>query len=177
MRRALEQDVLRLQVAVHNVPAVQVLQGLQQLAHDAARIGLTARAVVDEIVEELAAVDQLHDEAELALGLKHVPVLDDVRMREGLEDARLGQDLLFDRIVDLTSRLASAQLTRKLLLLHALHRQFAPRFPVHDLLHDSERSPPELGHLVVVARRAHVLRATTRAEAGVLQQLDRSRRW
>ena len=161
---------------MHNVPAVQVLQGLQQLAHDAARIGLTARAVVDEIVEELAAVDQLHHEAELALGLEHVPVLDDVRMREGLEDARLGQDLLFDRIVDLTSRLAS-QLTRKLLLLHALHRQFAPRFPVHDLLHDSERSPPELGHLVVVARRAHVLRATTRAEAGVLQQLDRSRRW
>eukprot|EP00964_Phaeocystis_antarctica_P090399 scaffold57831_cov72-Phaeocystis_antarctica.AAC.6 len=143
VRRALEQDVLRLQVAVHNVPA---------LAHDAARIGLTARAVIDEIVEELAAVDQLHDEADLALVLKNVVELDDVRMREVLEDARLGQNLRL-HLIDLNARLAS-QLTKELLLLHDLHCEVPPRSSVHHLFHNSERSPPELAHLIVVARRA-----------------------
>ena len=52
-RRLLEQQILRLEIAVHNVPRMQVAQSLQQLLHDVACIGLTERAALDQMIEEL----------------------------------------------------------------------------------------------------------------------------
>merc|ERR1719271_1849801 len=94
LQRALlvEQHVLELQVAVCDGGEVAVGDAVEHLVEEVARDGLGHRggAAVDDLVEELAAARQLHED-EVQVRVAALPDAvrldaDDVRMRELLED-------------------------------------------------------------------------------------------
>jgi hypothetical protein len=65
-----QQDVLRLEVAVHDVERVQVLEHEEELRAVEARVLLAEALLLLQVVEELAAVDQRKDEVQLLLALE-----------------------------------------------------------------------------------------------------------
>lgn len=84
-----EQDVLGLDVAVHDPEAVAVRDGGEELADEAAGLGLGEGSAVGDDVEEGAAVAELHDEGEGGGGVEGVDDGDDVGVR-GEEGHDLG---------------------------------------------------------------------------------------
>jgi hypothetical protein len=77
-----EENVLRLEVAVNNALGVDVLQALGDLHEDVARRGLVEGAPLHYLVEEVASRDQLHDEVELVLILDGLEERHDLRVPE-----------------------------------------------------------------------------------------------
>ena len=79
-----EEDVLRLQVAVDDVPVVQVLHGVEDLGEyprrgdlvEATRTALVA-GPLDDLIEELAALAELGDDVNVLGVLEDVPQADD----------------------------------------------------------------------------------------------------
>jgi hypothetical protein len=67
-----QQEVLRLDVAVHHAHIVAVLDGHEQRAHDAGCVVLGELATLDNDIKQLSARAQLHDQADVRVILKHV---------------------------------------------------------------------------------------------------------
>lgn len=91
---AVEQDVLWLQIAMHDALLVRMGEALQRGEHD----GLSdfeweLAAVFMDVVPEAAALAILHDEPWDAFALALVEQLDDVRMAELRGDGYLPQEL------------------------------------------------------------------------------------
>ena len=92
---AVEQDVLWLQIAMHDALLVRMGEPLQRGEHD--RLGGFQRhlaAVLHDEVPQAAALAILHDEPRNALAVALVVELDDVRMAELRGDGHLPQELL-----------------------------------------------------------------------------------
>ena len=96
-RARLEQDVVRLHVAVHDAAPVRVGERPRHLAQDARRLGRregTARA--NPLAQRLA-LDVAHDEEDEAAGLADAMDGDDVRVREAGRHAGLADEPLARR--------------------------------------------------------------------------------
>ena len=85
----IEQQVLRLQVSVHNTELVQVFDSADYLLEELASLSLFELLFLDDVVEKLAAADKLHDEEELLWRLNDFKQLDDIRVSDKLENVNL----------------------------------------------------------------------------------------
>mmetsp|Transcript_22684 Transcript_22684/g.35057 ORF Transcript_22684/g.35057 Transcript_22684/m.35057 type:complete len:354 (-) Transcript_22684:144-1205(-) len=89
-----QQQVLRLQVPVHDVVGVQVVQRAQQQGHQVARLLLRVLLLLHDAVEQLPAHHQLEDEDGLRALVEHVRQLDHVLVVQLLHDL----DLVLQRL-------------------------------------------------------------------------------
>src|SRR5215207_6426850 len=89
-----EQDVLRLDVAVDDTTRVRVLERRGDLACDADRIGHWEHALAVEPLPERLAVEKWHDVEQPSIDLARVEKGNDVRMRESCRDLDLSQETL-----------------------------------------------------------------------------------
>ena len=89
---ALEEDVLRLDVAMDDAALVGVLQRLGGLAGDAKRVVQRQLLLPVEPVPERLALDERHDVVEQAFGLSRVVQAEDVGVLEGGGDADFAEE-------------------------------------------------------------------------------------
>ena len=135
-----EQEVLGLDVAVHDIRTVDVLQRAGHLPHERRGVALGVRASIAEPVEDLASGGELEDQPVHVLHLEAVDHADNVAVPpDGSEHG----ELLLHR-----TRFGPAlvnELERKLLACQLARHQ----------LDDGERTLPESGaHLVRIERVA-----------------------
>jgi hypothetical protein len=78
-----------LEVAMGDATLVEVFDGTDDLAHNVGRVLLRILAPLDNLVKQLLAVHQLHDEKKLLLALKHVKELQNVGMVHLLHNLNL----------------------------------------------------------------------------------------
>jgi hypothetical protein len=117
--RVAEQQVLRLEVAVHNFVFVHVDHRLEHLLHQlrGALLGVVLKR--HDAIKQLAALDEVHDQVHLGLRLPAVAQTHDVRVVERLHDANLLEHQFHAIVAEL--RLAD-DLARHLLARLAVHR-------------------------------------------------------
>ena len=84
--RVLHEDIAGLQVAVHDAPAVGVVEDLGELLDDARQPHRRERTVLLDDASQWSAVHVLHREVERAVGC--APVVDDLRDRRVLKRAK-----------------------------------------------------------------------------------------
>lgn len=94
-----EEQVLRLQIPVYHVLRMHVHQGARHLPHDPARLLLRQRPLLHHVVEQLAALHQLHDDVYPVVGDVHVVEVDDVGVLEGFQGFDLGVELVHHGLV------------------------------------------------------------------------------
>jgi len=87
---AVEEEILRLQVAVRHAVAVAEPERRDELLEVAARGGLRKLSAAGDFGEELAAGGELHDEVDLGFGGEHLVDFEDVRV---VVEAAHGVDL------------------------------------------------------------------------------------
>ena len=93
-RARLEQDVVRLHVAVHDAAPVRVRERPRHLAQHARRVGGRKRTARAQSLAERLALDVAHDEEDEAARLADAMDRDDVRVREAGGRARLAHEPL-----------------------------------------------------------------------------------
>ena len=91
-RARLEQDVVRLDVPVHDAAAVRVRQRPGDLAHHAHRVGRRQRAPCAQPLAERLPLDVAHDEEDEPARLADAVDGDDVRVREAGGGARFAHE-------------------------------------------------------------------------------------
>lgn len=74
----LEQDILRFQIAVHDVPLVAVVDAGEDLFHENGTVTLAKFAALEDLIEELAALADLGNEVVAFLILEELEHFDDV---------------------------------------------------------------------------------------------------
>mmetsp|Transcript_18577 Transcript_18577/g.59407 ORF Transcript_18577/g.59407 Transcript_18577/m.59407 type:complete len:374 (-) Transcript_18577:68-1189(-) len=94
-----EEQILRLEVAVADALPVAVLDAADQLAKVGARGGLVEPAGGDDLVEELAAGDELEDDEDAGARGEHLDQVDDVPLLDHLHHSNLLFDLLAHRLL------------------------------------------------------------------------------
>ena len=62
-----EENVLGLDIAMHNVPMVQIVDHFQHVLHERTRLHLVVSPQFDDSVEEIAARYELHDNIQVFL--------------------------------------------------------------------------------------------------------------
>ncbi|GIX65410.1 ABC transporter ATP-binding protein, putative [Babesia caballi] len=90
----LEQQVLRLEVAVHDVLPVHVVDAAQHLLDDFGRVLLREALAAHYLVEQLASRVELRDEVVVLFVLEELEDLHDVRVVQRLEHVHLAQQRL-----------------------------------------------------------------------------------
>ena len=78
---AIEEEILQLQIPVHDALLVQVTNAGDELRKEPPRRAVLQVAVVEDVVEQLAARSVLHNDANVSLGLDHLVQPDNIRMR------------------------------------------------------------------------------------------------
>ena len=76
----LEQDVLRLQITMHDVGLVAVVDAGEDLLHEDSSIALAELTTLEDLVEELTTLADLGDQVIALLVLEELVHLDDVRV-------------------------------------------------------------------------------------------------
>ena len=123
-----DEDVLGLEVAVYDHVGVHVADGVRDLGRVEAHARLRKRALMRQVVEELAAVHVVEHEVELVRRLERVVQADEERMAQiAYEHVALGHDVL--DLVALDDRLLAQHLDRVDLVLELVngHEHFAER--------------------------------------------------
>ena len=87
-----DEDVLRLEVAMDDRERVRIVEAVHDLLEVRERLERGELPTVDEEIEELAALDVLEDEIQLALALVHVVYAHDVRVVHELHHHDLAVD-------------------------------------------------------------------------------------
>ena len=80
---------------MHNSQLVQVFDSADNLLEELAGFGFLEFLLLDDVVEQLAAADKLHDEKELFRRLNNFKQLDDVRVPDQLENVNLSRHSLY----------------------------------------------------------------------------------
>jgi hypothetical protein len=81
-----KQEVLWLQVSVHDVQSVQVLHSIHDLLEEPACLVLLDSSLSHDVVEQLSSTSILHDQVEFLLGFNDLKELDDVGMSDLLQN-------------------------------------------------------------------------------------------
>mmetsp|Transcript_10454 Transcript_10454/g.43278 ORF Transcript_10454/g.43278 Transcript_10454/m.43278 type:complete len:343 (+) Transcript_10454:2484-3512(+) len=89
-----QQEVLGLEIAVDHHVAVAVLDAGDDLLKEVSRLVLAETTLLHDVVEELAALDVLHDHVDVVRGLEDLIQADDVRVHEQPQDLDLPANLL-----------------------------------------------------------------------------------
>ena len=89
-----QQDVLRLDVAVHHALPVRVVERARHLPRDGERLVQPELLLAIQLVPQRLAADVRQDVPEEALGLPRVDQREDVRMIEPRRDLDLGEEAL-----------------------------------------------------------------------------------
>ena len=76
----LEQDILGLQITMHNVPLVAVVDAGEDLFHEHGTVTLAKFAALKDLIEELATLADLGNEVVALLVFKELVHFDDVRV-------------------------------------------------------------------------------------------------
>mmetsp|Transcript_64395 Transcript_64395/g.153611 ORF Transcript_64395/g.153611 Transcript_64395/m.153611 type:complete len:211 (+) Transcript_64395:1818-2450(+) len=121
---AIQQDVLRLEVAVYDVHLMEVFQRQDQLrsVELGARVG--ELLLLCNVGEQLAPVDEIHDEAEVGGRLEREMQLHDEGMVHDLQHAPLGLCALDQPV--LVNRLLDVDDPREVLVLRKLPLELLP---------------------------------------------------
>ena len=135
-----DEDVLGLDVAVHDGFLVQVGDRARDLRDDRLRLGLRERRPAQNQVEELRAFDELHHEAKHVRALVHLVELDDVGV------GKPPHDLDFASQTRRAERLAQAERPQ----VDRFRRKLRAALAVDDPRHDRERALADLFPLLVV---------------------------
>lgn len=117
MQRAVdqvEQDVVRLEVAVHDAAAVRGRERLGDLRQQRGRLGRGQRPPFVQVVAQAAALDEVHDQAERRADGDEVADPDDVRVAQHQQDRALRHEPV-DRL-GLGHEVFAQQLDRDLLV-------------------------------------------------------------
>ncbi len=93
-RAVVQQDVLRLDVAVHHPVPVRVVQRARHLVGDPDRVGHRQLLLAGEPVAQRLALDERHDVEQVAVGLARVEQRQDVRVLQVGRELDLGQEPL-----------------------------------------------------------------------------------
>jgi len=150
---ARHQDVLGLEVPVDDVAPMHVVDGLQQLDEDGPRVGLAVVAPAQDRVEELAALDELHDQTHGVVVAEGAVEVDDVLVLERAQHVDLAPQLLdLERVAAVHAQRAEV---------HRLHGYPEPVGPPVGLAHDAARAPAQL----LVGRRVEGVVVAERREA------------
>jgi len=94
----IEQQILGLDVTMHDLMAVAVDDRVKKGGHDAVGEFLAELLLFDDVIEKFSAAHELHDQAVVTRIFVEVDKFDDVGMVEGPEDVNLvlhGQNVLF----------------------------------------------------------------------------------
>ena len=76
----LEQDVLRLQVTMHDISLVAVVDAGEDLLHEDSSIALAELTTLENLIEELTTLANLGDQVIALIVLEELVHLDDVRV-------------------------------------------------------------------------------------------------
>jgi hypothetical protein len=149
---AQQQEVLGLDVPVHDPHGVARVHDLHDGAQQGRGGALRVLALGDDAVGELAAGAELHDEVDVVLVLVGAPEADDVGLAgEVVHDLHLAPDVVH------------VLPARQLPLRDGLARQLLPGGLVRAQVRDAELAAPQL--LAHRERRAHVLHRTAQHRA------------
>lgn len=112
-----QEHVLRLEVAVRVAALVQVRHGRYDLSEEHPGLHFAETALLDDVVEQLAARTVLHDHVAVRLRLDYLVQLADVRVRQALKGADLELDARqvfaqFRLVHDLDGHLLAGQRVR-----------------------------------------------------------------
>ena len=136
-----EQDVLGLEVAVHDVERVQVPDGADNLRDVKPRERGVEETLAVQPEEQVPAVDEVHDEVQLLRGLERVSQRDDEGVVDDGEDVSLRFHVV--RLLALDDDL----------LLHHFHGVHGPGVLLAHLEHLAERTlSHEAEHLEIIRR-------------------------
>ena len=80
---------------MHDAQLMQILDAADDLLEEFAGLGLLELLLFDDVVEELAAAHELHDQKQLLRRLDDLEQLDDVRVPDQLEDVDFARDALY----------------------------------------------------------------------------------
>ena len=83
MAAVVEQDVLRLNIPVHDACAMRGCKPIQRLRDDAQGLAHGERTLLVHLIAQIDAMDVFHDQIVAAVNLPGVVDLDDVRVRNG----------------------------------------------------------------------------------------------
>ena len=89
-----KKQVLGLQISVHDAKLVKVLDSTNDLLEELARLSLLKLLLLDDVVEELATTDELHDEEELLGCLNDLKQVNDGRVPDQFKYVNLASDSL-----------------------------------------------------------------------------------
>ena len=87
--RLTNEDVLNLQVAVHDAIAMAVVQRTGNLSAELASLLLLELAMRDDVVQHLAAIDKFEEHIPVIIRTNHIAKAADVRMVEECDDSGL----------------------------------------------------------------------------------------
>src|SRR5581483_3971385 len=139
-----EEDVLRLQVAVEKATLVRVVDGARELREERPRLLGRERSLAPQALAERAAPEELHGDEARRLLERDLEDADDVRMLERERGARLAREAPERRLA-----------VRPLGLGEDLERDLEPVRAPPRARDDARASPPELGRELVAVDRAH----------------------
>ena len=111
---SIEKHVLWLKIAIDDTVLVEAAHSLHQLRSVEAGTPLAKLLVLSQVVEKLAAVQEVHHEVELCWGLESVVQLHDEWTVDLLEDVSLG--LSFDEKVTLSDNIFAKLLQREIVI-------------------------------------------------------------
>ena len=111
---SIEKHVLWLKIAIDDTVLVEAAHSLHQLCSVEAGTPLAELLVLAQVVEKLAAVQEVHHEVELCWSLKSVVQLHDEWTVDLLEDVALG--LRFDEKVTLSHDIFAKLFQRKIVI-------------------------------------------------------------
>lgn len=153
----IEQQILRLQIPMHDHVTMAVVYAGDDLLKEPASFRFLQLPIVDDVIEQLATADVLHDHKDVGRRRDDLVQLDDVRMAEELQ------------ILDFTPDLAHHIETLDLLTIQYLDRHLVLRHLMLTDLDLSERSRAERGTENVVTDLDQRLgRRTTRGLASLV---------
>mmetsp|Transcript_11159 Transcript_11159/g.19710 ORF Transcript_11159/g.19710 Transcript_11159/m.19710 type:complete len:502 (+) Transcript_11159:103-1608(+) len=113
------EKVLGLEVSVHDLVAVHVVERIQQHFHQITRLLLGVEGLLHDTVKEFTAIDLLQHEVKVTRLLEEVQSADNVGVVQGLQQLHLGADGLLRLGVQRSTR---HDLDRDLQVVHLGHR-------------------------------------------------------
>ena len=154
-----EQNVIGLDVTMHDATHVRIRESVRDFAHDSADVRKRQRTAIPHAVADVLAFDERHHEISESLALIHAENRNDV----GMVEIRRSLGLAHEPLASVRSE---SEIGRK-----DLERNAALEAPVHSAVNDSGPTTPDLV-LQIVRRRYRVCDARKKIVIGVVGRIS-----